>query len=128
MLTAQHGLADKALAHDEPGLELPIPLVSLHRQGALVQRPRAQPLSLIEKRAHVAVALNFEIVIRGSRPKEAQINQEELATVLQLVVATRRDEVADCDGRHRLERGLCRSVEEIERGIVVYQEARSMSE
>jgi hypothetical protein len=72
----------------------------------------------------MAVAFNFERAICGSHSEEGQIDQEKLAAVLQLVVATGRDEVADGDGRHGLKRGLCRRIEEIGRGIIVDYEVQ----
>jgi hypothetical protein len=48
------------------------------------------------------MALNFEGVIRSSRSKEAQIDQQVLTSVLKLVVTPRGDEVTGGDRRDDL--------------------------
>ena len=103
VLAAEHGLANKVLAHEEPDLKFPTTLVSLRRQRAFVQRPRAQPIALVEQETSPPVALDFEVLIRRSRSKKAQIDQKKLAAVLQFVVATWGNNMAGGDGRHRLE-------------------------
>jgi hypothetical protein len=75
-----------------------MPFVSIDRHGALVKWPDAQPTSLVEKLAYFTVPLNIDEVVGGPYPKEAKVNEKELATVLQLEIATRGDLVTGRDG------------------------------